>query len=450
MSVKTNPSKTNALKPLQKPRQQMVAWLIITISFCLFCSIIFGVINLLGDYLSRSTEFPDAELQVKNGPVYIVRAEQNIISLAKTQDKVKPGDTILVEEQGIAQLVLFDGTRLEIKASTKVFLQESMVLIENFVRKEKKLKLEISPGGEEKNGATVGQVTLWSSDINSSNYTGNPVEVTTSDKAHIAIDSSGQNSFKIEVERTTDNSSRTFVTSLSTNRNQLNVDAAGITQIIGPGQRVIVNYGQAPTLISGSIDELIRNNGSFINGLDAWVSQKLDNGNLDNISCDLFSDSERIDDGTISRMHIRRSKDTKDSFECSIHQDLNADVTRYQSLNFKFKLKILNQSLTGGGFEGFEFPLFIKINYTDSKGVALTYFKGFYIVPPDPQKGTRVVRNSELTGTEQVKQGEWIEYISDDMMLLRPKPYKITSIQIGSAGHDYEAVFTDLSLEARG
>ncbi len=449
MSVKTEPPKTINPQRRKKIRPQTAAWVVIITAFAIFCAIVYSAVNFISDYLSHSTQNISASLEVKRGPVYIARAGQNLTVVAATKDKLEIGDIISTDEQSIVRLDLFDGTRLDINPYTRVQLKDSRVVTTNFVRKEKRLQVNISPTPTDDGRPVVGQVTIWPTDPYSNDYSGLPVIATTDDGARVAFDMSGRSNFVIEVQRTSDNSSRTFITSANTNPSKINIEQVASSdkkQALNPGQRVMVDNGQPPSEITSLQDELIRNNRAFINGLDAWIVQRIESGDLDNVDCRLFTDGERIGDGTITRVHSYRYDDAKDAHECSLRQDLNIDVSRYQNLVLELKLKVIYQSLTGGGVEGSEFPVFIKVGFVDNKGTPFEYFKGFYYAAPDPAQGT-IARSRDSI---QVKQNEWKEFISEDLLQLRPKPAKIVYITIGSSGHEFEAVFTDLSVEGRG
>lgn len=441
MSVKEKSIEAENQVRQKKIRPQTIAWFVIIIAFAIFCTLVYLTINFVSDYLSRSTKNLPAEIQVRNATVYIIRAGQNTSFLAKESDRIEAGDSVIVS-QGQAILELFDGSRLEINPSTKVQLRESKVLTTNFVRKEKKLSLEIGYGSSEPG---AGKVTVIPGNVNNTDYVGSPLEANTEDGASLILDKAGR--YVIELQRFNDNSSRTLINSPTTNLNKIEVTAAGRNQTLEPGKRVIVDSGQPPSEPTGQQDELILNNRAFINGLDSWTRQQRDFGNLDNIACSIFPDSEKIDDGTIYRVHTVRQGNSKDSYECSLRQDLNLDVSRFQNLVFSVKLKIISQSLSGGGEQGIEFPIFIKIDYIDTNGNANQYFAGFYIVPFDSKENTQVAR---YIVSEQIKQGDWKEFVSEDLMARRSKPQKIVSIQVGSGGHDYEAFFTDLSLVGKG
>jgi hypothetical protein len=448
MSLKTGEVETHKRAPRSNRNTQTVAWLVIFISFAIFCITLYLFISLISDYLSRSVQNQPATLQVSRGPVYISRSTQNALLVANQRDRLEQGDSVFTDEQSRALLEFFDGTKLELNSATRILVRESKILTTNFARKERRLWLHLSIATGDENRASVGRVALWPAATSGDTFTGQPVEITTDDGLKMVFDGNGKNSFIIELQRSVDGSSRTVVNSPAGNVEKFPVFAAGTTQMLEPGKRVIVDSGQPPVVTSNQQDELIRNNRAFINGLDGWEVQQKDSGNLDNVACTIFSDSEKVDDGIVYRVHTRRGIDTKDSNECSLRQELNADVSRYQSLIFSFKLKIQQQSLSGGGEQGIEFPIFVKINYIDTKGnPSGEYFAGFYTVPKDDRENTRVAK---YIYSEQIKQGEWIEFISDDLLSLRSRPQKIISIQVGSAGHDFEAFFTDLSLVGKG
>ena len=68
--------------------------------------------------------------------------------------------------------------------------------------------------------------------------------------------------------------------------------------------------------------------------------------------------------------------------ETGVKQDVNKDVRDFQSLRVFTEVRLVNQSLPGGGHLGSEFPIMLHIAYKDAEGNDRDWFHGFYYDPP--------------------------------------------------------------------
>ena len=112
--------------------------------------------------------------------------------------------------------------------------------------------------------------------------------------------------------------------------------------------------------------------GDFGQGIDpAWQW-----GNRDEEESLLGSvDVQRVDGRTA--VHFLREGSSK-HVETYLFQSINKDVTDFQSLKLSLELKLINQSLSGGGWRGSEYPLHVRVRYRDVNGSENTWVKGFY------------------------------------------------------------------------
>jgi hypothetical protein len=160
----------------------------------------------------------------------------------------------------------------------------------------------------------------------------------------------------------------------------------------------------------------------------------------------LHFDAERINDGIQPRARIfrldPRAKGTP--YETSIVQEINRDVSDYEELWFSLKVKLVDQSLAGGGSQGAEYPMFVKINFVDQNNNLQELFHGFYSKAND----TSTQDQNQLGRSSKLPQDEWQEW-RINLMNGSNKPLRILKIVVGSAGHLYDSYFTDVSLIAR-
>jgi hypothetical protein len=133
--------------------------------------------------------------------------------------------------------------------------------------------------------------------------------------------------------------------------------------------------------------------------------------------------------------------------EVGISQVLNRPVNVYDELRIQADVKILFQSLPGGGTLNSEFPIRIEVGYTDVYGKDLTWGHGFYYREAEPgEEYPRVV-----DGT-RVSQGQWYTYLSPNLIdllsELGTRPAQINSMRIYASGHNYQSVVSEVYLLA--
>jgi ferric-dicitrate binding protein FerR (iron transport regulator) len=134
--------------------------------------------------------------------------------------------------------------------------------------------------------------------------------------------------------------------------------------------------------------------------------------------------------------------------ESGVLQEVNKDVRDFQSLRVFAEVRLVNQSLPGGGHLGSEFPIMLHIAYKDAEGNDRDWFHGFYYEPPPDNF---VLYNQPDNSSERIARYIWYPYESVNLLTtLGPaKPVFIKSIRIYSSGWLYEAMVANISLLAQ-
>lgn len=128
--------------------------------------------------------------------------------------------------------------------------------------------------------------------------------------------------------------------------------------------------------------------------------------------------------------------------ETGVLQLIEKDVRDYEYLNLRFDVKIVYQSLPGGGYLSSEFPLMVRINYRDVYGFDRFWVHGFYIVEPDPSLKWPIYNG------EKIPADVWFPYETGNLfeILKDTRPAYITSIQIYASGWNYESYVAEVGL----
>ncbi len=134
--------------------------------------------------------------------------------------------------------------------------------------------------------------------------------------------------------------------------------------------------------------------------------------------------------------------------ETGVIQEVNKDVRDFQSLRIFAEVRLVGQSLSGGGHLGSEYPIMLHIAYKDAEGNNRDWFHGFYYEPP-PENF--IIYNQPDNSSERIARYIWYPYESVNLLTtLGPaKPAFITSIRIYASGWIYEAMVSNISLLAQ-
>lgn len=219
---------------------------------------------------------------------------------------------------------------------------------------------------------------------------------------------------------------------------------SGVAQVIGAGreielgagQRVNVAAGQQPQLPTADTVNLIVD-GSFGGQLaPLWQEFAEVKPGQRPGSVELVQDDRR----NAVRFTRRTEEDVPN--RVGIVQAVNRDVEKYDSLSLRLALKILYQSVPGGGEMASEYPVMVDLFYTDIYGKDLHWYAGFYYLDLPP--GSPYPEPD----AERVPLGVWYTYESPNLfeLLEQTRPAFINSVTIYANGHDYDSLVTDVAL----
>lgn len=155
-------------------------------------------------------------------------------------------------------------------------------------------------------------------------------------------------------------------------------------------------------------------------------------------------------DGDRRVLNFRSQGADETHSEIGVVQYVNKDVRDFQSLRIFAEVRLLNQSLPGGGQQGSEFPITINIAYQDAAGTERNWFHHFYYEPPRDNNILPDVFNQPDNASERVAPDVWVPYESVNLVTtLGPaKPVFIRSVKIYASGWLYDSMITNVSLLA--
>lgn len=227
-------------------------------------------------------------------------------------------------------------------------------------------------------------------------------------------------------------------TEIAVRYGEAQVGAAGEWVIVPLGQRTVVPWGQAPAAPIPAARNLIVN-GNFTDPLaPAWQTDTYQQ------SPDVVAGTAEIivRDGRRGVLFSRRAEEGIHT-ETGISQIIDQDVRDYNFLNLRLDVRLMFQSLPGGGYMSSEFPLMVRLNYTDVYGKEQFWVHGFYYRDPE--------QNWPILDGEKIPSAVWYPYESGNLIqiLQATRPAHINSIRIYASGWNYESMVAEVGLIAR-
>ena len=210
------------------------------------------------------------------------------------------------------------------------------------------------------------------------------------------------------------------------------------------GERVSIVLGKPPSDPVPADRNLIKN-GDFSQPLEsAWkVENLVDARDMSNVT---LGSVNVISTGGRKAVYFQREAKGEDAnlhSETAIVQQINADVLDNESLIFRFDVRLISQSLPGGGIQSSEFPMMVRIDFIDINGHPQFWTHGFYMIDP--------IENWPLRDGEKIPGLVWYAYESPDFIKSEnfPRPAVVTSVRVYASGHNYRSQAADIELIAK-
>ncbi|MCC6175316.1 MAG: FecR domain-containing protein [Chloroflexi bacterium] len=391
-------------------RARRRAWICLWLAFVVWCAIALSGLITAANYRRSATDAPASLLLVDRGTVF--HEPPGMVSQVRARPSmpVEEGSTIEVGDNGLASVELFDGSTIALLANSR--LELTNVRVGKYNADHTRVILGLLDGAAQLNVA--GKLPYGREIVLNTPY------------GQVSL-SKGEYLVWVQDDGTKISS---YV-----GRAKAGTDETAVR--LRDGQRAILpsnGVPRGPFILS---DNLIRN-GDFSRQLQGWTMlDKSEPGRPD------VGGTRRLIDETIAGRHVQAlsiARDTaKDTHnETGITQEINRDVSAYRNVWFTAWVKINHASLSGGGYLGSEYPLMFRVSYTDEKGGRPGWSHGFFYANPE---------NRPSDNGEQIAQAEWYPFLGR-LSDLPDRPVFIRSIEVLSAGHDFDADVADIRLIA--
>jgi len=385
---------------------------------CIFGALVYGIFFVFAQLIPSLTINHDAALTAVVGTVETREAGTNRWTVATPGLKLQEGDTIRTRENSRALLTFFDQSTATVYPLTELRLDSMRAnRFGTALRSSPRTVLQLT---ENSGRALFGVAHL------------NPVANLQFDVANNgAVAHLAEGSYIVKV--TTNQTFEVVAT-----RGISTVDAAGKEVVIRGGERTQVRASQPPDAPILAAEDLI-DNGAFTQTDANGQPLRWDILAPQPESRDVAGRTRLASDESAAVVRFTRTGGTYHA-EQGIRQTINQDVTDYSVVRLDARFKVFSQSVSGGGDQGSEYPLMLRVNYLDETGTPAFFVRGFYV---------QNTNNLPVTNAQQVKTGEWVDLTGENGLLLSritPRPQFIQSVEVLASGHDYDSEIQKVSL----
>ena len=419
-------SSIESLPPETYERVGRQAWIMLWTAFIIFLLLLTGVPLGLNWYIHNATRPMAVRVEAVTGTTLILPAKGGDPVAVVNAAYIREGDRVRTDQDARANLSIFDtpddaDSLASVQLRTNSEVQLLRARRPRFRRSHRPRELSMS-------------LLSGRARVTSGTQDDRPLEVHVQTPQALVKVSNGSAAIAVTNE----------MTEVTARGGQVTVEAQGQAVVLTKGRRTIVAIGQPPAQ-PGPADKNLVKNGDFSQPLEStWrVESIVDARDLSNVT---FGDVSVINTGGRRAVYFQRDAQGEDAnlhSETAIAQDINADVLDAESLIFRFDVRLISQSLPGGGIQSSEFPMMVRIDFIDVYGKPQFWTHGFYMVDPP--------ENWPLREGEKIPGLVWYAYESPDFMQSEtfPRPAKVTRIRIYASGHNYRSQAADIELIAK-
>ncbi len=416
-------STMQSLPPETYERVGRQAWIILWLAFAAFVILITGVPLGLHWWMMNATRPMAVRVEAVTGTTLVLQMKNDEPVAVVDSMYIREGDKVRTDEASRANLTILDTPDDEDSlASVQLRTNSEVELVlarrPRFHRSalSRRLKLKLLSGRDR---------------ITSGMVDGHALEVEIVTPHGLVLVNDGSAAIAVSNEST----------EVTTRSGEVSVLAKGREVVLAKGRRTTILLGHPPSAPQAADKNLVEN-GDFSQPLEkTWrVESIVDARDLSNVT---FGSVEVVSTGGRNAAYFQREaqgEDAKLHSETAITQQIDADVLDAESLIFRFDVRLINQSLPGGGIQSSEFPMMVRIDFIDVNGKPQFWTHGFYMIDP--------VENWPLRDGEKIPGLVWYAYESPDFMKSEtfPRPAKVTSIRIYASGHNYRSQAADIEL----
>lgn len=396
-----------------------LAWTVTLASFVAFCTLAISIPLSIRWYLTNATRAYEAKVFCLEGTAVVEDPQHaEAIPVLKGETiSVPEGSVVSVDETAQALVTFFDQSLVRLFPQTSVALERMRA--PRFSVSPRPAQITVQAKG----GRLQANTVLRRS---------SPIEFRVKSlQADTLLSEDGSYALEVSNERTEVivQGGEAEVTATSP---VIPTETAKVT--LSSRQRTIVETGKPPLEPLKAERDLIVN-GDFkaplSTGWEARNDQGADGGEVDG-TVSLVMDERRA-------VRFHRTGGEFNHCETIIEQQINRDLPDpLTTLKVRATIKLVNQSLSGGGYLSSEYPLMIRIRYRDRYLSETEWVHGFYYQNVDS--------NPTMYGQE-IPQNKWYFYESENLVDVLPiSPRRILWLRVYASGWSYESLVSEISL----
>lgn len=356
-------------------------------------------------YVGWAIESKAASVRAVESVIFLQRQGVGDWVAAEARDSLDEGDVVRTAINARAFIQFFDGSTALVYPNTTVTLLRSqrarfrpdrytLVLVVD----EGRVRFGVAPPPDEEANAFV-QARVPGGEV------------------HLV-----EGSYSVDVTKDT--------AQVTTRRGVATAHANGQTAAAVTGQRVRVDRGKQPIGALPARRDLLQNpvfGGTDVSGVPAeWEFRDI---------------SERDPAGM-----IKVEGDGAISFfragvghgETILSQNVDVDLWDFERVDIEAGVRVLEHSLSGGGWQGSEYPMMLRITFRDITGTVHFWTHGFFLHNDD---------GLPVRDATRVASREWQRYEAS-LFSLVPRPWRIIRVEVVASGWDYASSVNSIHLWA--
>lgn len=396
---------------------ERLAWIVLLSAFTIFCLMALLIPSSIYWYVINAINPLGAELTSVRGIVLIGNPDTELSSSVVDGQTVALNESITISTDNTSQAILTfaDDSTLTMYGDTSIVLHQAQEPRFGLSPNPTQIKVEVNKG---RIRATASR---GREDLN--------FDIATPD-TEVAL---GQGSFSVEV---TDKG-----TQVTTRLGRAEITDGNKWIILNQGQRAVAAPGSTLSDPLPAAQNLLSNGSFGSNFEDSWEIYTID------LTDAVTTTAETVVFQNRSVLNLRSEGEDNVHTEVGVLQQVNKDVRDFQSLRVFAEIRLVFQSLPGGGQAGSEFPIMLHVAYKDAEGNDRDWFHGFYYAP---KPENYILYDEPNNSSERIARFIWYPYESVNLLTtLGPaKPAFIKSIRIYASGWIYDAMVANISLLA--
>jgi hypothetical protein len=385
---------------------ERVAWTVMLGAFVVFCALAVFIPLGIRWYLTNAMRAYEAKVTCLEGTAVVEDPQQGTARpvLKGETFSVPEGMVVSVDETAQATITFFDESQVRLFPRTSVVLQRMRAPRFGFSPRSAQITLYARGGRLYANTVLRGSALIVF----------------------------GVESLQAQTLLAEDGS---YILEVSNEQTEVIVQRGTAKVELSSRQRTVVQFGQPPLAPLKAERDLVVN-GDFAAPLNTgWTvfnDQGGDGGEVDGTA------ALAVDEG---RRAVRFSRAGGEFNHCEtiIEQAINRDLPDpLTTLRVQATVKLVEHSLSGGGYLSSEYPLMVRVRYRDMYGSENEWIHGFYY---------QNLNSNPTKNGQEIPQGKWYFYESENLLnVLSIRPQRIVWLRVYASGWNYQSEVSQISL----